>query len=104
MSEDKKLTTGDKREPESVRLDNFVRVYANSAQIEATAWDFRIIFGELRKSGDQDKKIIEQSVEVIMSPQHAKVLAEVLSKQVGVYEKRMGDINIPKDKTPAEEK
>jgi len=78
---------------ETVRSEKFFKVYANAANLEMTAWDFKIIFGELRKSGD--KVVIEQSVEVTMSPQHTKALAGVLINHVKEYEKHIGEIKLP---------
>jgi hypothetical protein len=78
---------------EIVKSDGFVKVYANSAQIDTGPWDFRIIFGEAVRSGD--KLIVEQSVAVVMSPQHAKAFLGVLGNNVRQYEKQIAEINIP---------
>jgi hypothetical protein len=77
------------------RTDKFVRIYANAANLEVTPWDFKMIFGELKKSSD-GKPVIEQSVEVTMSPQHAKALADILSVNVREYEKNVGEIKLPR--------
>ena len=71
----------------------FCRFYANSAQIEVTPWDFRLIFGELVKTGSKPK--VEQSVAVIMSPQHAKALLGVLAANLREYESKIGKIDLP---------
>jgi hypothetical protein len=76
-----------------VQAEKFATIYANSANAEVTAWDFKIIFGEIKKS--QGKLVIEQSVQVTMSPQHAKALAEMLTSNVREYERSVGEIKLP---------
>jgi hypothetical protein len=75
------------------RLENFLKIYANSANIEVSLWDFKLVFGELKTVGN--KQVIEQSVAVTMSPQHAKVLAGVLNENVKKYEEAIGEIKLP---------
>lgn len=70
-------------ELESVRSEGFLKVYPNSAQIETTVWDFKLIFGEMAKAGD--KMVIEQSVAIVMSPQHLKALVGVLAHNLREY-------------------
>jgi hypothetical protein len=81
----------------AVKSEKFQRVYSNAANIEVTAWDFNIIFGELKKT--EGKMTIEQSVMVTMSPQHAKALADILSNNVREYEKNVGEIKLPQAPT-----
>jgi hypothetical protein len=81
------------QELETVRSEKFFKTYANAANLEMTPWDFSLIFGELRKTGD--KVVIEQSVAITMSPQHAKALAGVLVHHVKEYEKQVGEIKMP---------
>jgi hypothetical protein len=78
--------------------ENFVRLYANSAQVEVTLWDFRVVFGDTRKI-DDGKLLVENSAVITMSPQHAKVFAALLSKNVLDYEKQVGEIKIPEERS-----
>lgn len=80
-------------ELETFKSEKFSKIYANAANLEMTPWDFSLIFGELKKTGD--KVVIEQSVAVTMSPQHAKALAGVLVTHVKEYEKQVGEIKLP---------
>jgi Protein of unknown function (DUF3467) len=82
------------QELSTTRTEKFVRVYANAANMDVTPWDFKIAFGELKKS--DGKMVIEQTVEVTMSPQHAKALAEMLGTNVRQYEEQVGEIKLPK--------
>lgn len=93
------------QELETVRSEKFFKTYANAANLEMTPWDFSLIFGELKKSGG--KVVIEQSVAIIMSPQHTKALAGVLVGHIKEYEKRVGEIKLPQEpdvQAPAEPK
>jgi len=79
---------------ESVRSQGFVSIYSNSAQLDVTPWDFRLTFGELKPEANKPPKI-EQLVGVVMSPQHAKALVQILSTFVQEYEKNVGEIKLP---------
>jgi len=84
------------QELETVRSDKFQRIYANAANIEVTVWDFKLTFGELKKLNN--KVVIEQSIEVTMSPQHAKALAGILINNIKEYENQAGEIKLPQTK------
>lgn len=94
MSNSKSAVRASQPEIESVRSSAFFKVYSNSVQIETGPWDFRLIFGEVTKSGE-NKITIEQSVGVVMSPQHAKALLGVLAHNIRAYEDRVGEIKLP---------
>lgn len=86
----------------SERAPTFIKIYSNSANVEATPWDFTIVFGELRRLGP-GKLIVDQLVGVTMSPQHAKALAQVLANNVREYEKFAGEIKVPQTESAAPE-
>jgi hypothetical protein len=80
-------------------------VYANSAQLEVTPWDFTLIFGEIQRYGPSPSEArIEQQVAVVMSPQHAKALLGILSGNVAEYEQRVGEIRLLQQATEAKSK
>ena len=79
---------------ESIRSQGFTTLYTNSAQLEVTPWDFKLVFGELVRSENNLPKI-EQHVAVVMSPQHAKALLGILATNVQEYEKQVGEIKLP---------
>src|SRR5690242_19045509 len=76
------------------KSSTFCRFYANNAQIEVTPWDFRLIFGELINTGANKLKV-EQSVAIVMSPQHAKALLSILATNLREYEGKIGKIDLP---------
>jgi hypothetical protein len=82
--------------PESVRSDKFVSFYSNNTFLDVTPWDFKFIFGSFQKSETPGKMPrVENMVEIIMSPQHAKALLGVLNHHVQEYEKQIGEIKLP---------
>jgi len=86
---------------ESVRSDNFIKLYANSARVETSIWDMKIFFGELVLGGGP-KPFIEESACISMSPQHAKAMLGVLSTNINEYENRFGKIPSPPAEPTAE--
>ena len=82
------------------RTQNFVSTYANNAIFEASAWDLKIIFGQL----DQASGIaeIKQHLAVTIPWAQAKLLLYWLRVQVEVVELESGKIQIRKDLIPPE--
>ena len=66
-------------------------LYINSVSIVGSLYEFMFSFG-LKTIIDKDP---ETSVRIRMSPQHAKVFAKILIKNVNEYEKAMGEIKLP---------
>lgn len=81
------------------KSDKFIQAYANAAHVEVTAWDFNVLFGELQRT--KDGIVVEQTIGVRMSPQHAKAFAAVLVNNIKEYEKHVGEIKLPQAE-PAE--
>lgn len=81
---------------ERVRSESYLSVYASSAQLRVTLFDIQIAFGQILDATERKIKF-EDQVNVTMSPQHAKVLANLLVVNVANYEKQFGKINLPKD-------
>jgi hypothetical protein len=79
---------------EIVRSTDFHDVYANSARITVTFWDFRFLFGEVEELTPEVLKLSE-TVKVTMSPQHTKVFLRILDENVRKYEEKFGEIKIP---------
>jgi hypothetical protein len=77
-----------------VQSKDFVSIYSNSANLEVTPWDFKIVFGSVGK-GETGQSRIENRVEVTMSPQHAKALLAIFATNLQEYEKRVGEIKLP---------
>lgn len=66
-------------------------VYANHVQVSTGPWDFVIMLGEIVRLDDGDVAA-RKIVQITMSPQHAKAMAEVLARQIARYEERFGEL------------
>jgi hypothetical protein len=82
------------RQPIRTKAESFFSTYANSVQLEMTPWDFKFLFGILKVATEQ-KLEVEDSAQVYMSPQHAKVFAAVLVRHLKQYEQQFGTIPGP---------
>lgn len=66
-------------------------VYVNSAQFQMTPWDITIRFGEVL-GRDGNELLVEEKACVVMSPQHAKAMLELLQENLADFERRAGEI------------
>jgi len=73
---------------------DFRSLYSNNATCEVSVFDVRITFGESSKSGEESMNV-DQRVAVVMSPQHAKVFANLLLNNIQAYEQKIGTIALP---------
>lgn len=69
-------------------------VYANNVAIGNTAFDVRMVFGEVGDS-TASKITIHQKVQVTISWLQAKILLEFLGRHVRGYEEKNGPISLP---------
>jgi hypothetical protein len=76
------------------KAERFFSIYTNSVQLEMTPWDLKFLFGTMTEATEQ-RLVVEDSCEVFMSPQHAKVLATLLVNNLKQYEDRFGKIPGP---------
>ena len=65
-------------------------IYTNSVKTNISIYEIMLQLG-LESEGK-----IKPICNVRMSPQHAKMLSEVLSRSVAEYEKKIGQIPLPK--------
>jgi hypothetical protein len=74
---------------------DFRSIYANNAVFEVSVFDIRITFGESSKGSSDEPMEVEQKVSILMSPQHAKLFAQLLLSNVEGYEKQIAPIALP---------
>src|SRR5687768_8202733 len=70
-------------------------IYTNNATIETGPYDVRLHFGEVVGVKD-DQLVVNRLAKVVMSPQHAYALAQILVSHLKRYEERFGVIPKPK--------
>jgi hypothetical protein len=86
-------TTLDTNQTSVERVEDFVSGYSNNVQFENSAWNLKILFGELDLSGP--KPVIEQHTAITVSWVEAKLLAYFLQIQIAAHELENGKVQIP---------
>lgn len=70
--------------------------YANSVNFSVSLYDFMMDFGVRTPTNEKDKEPEHETVAIVaMSPQHAKVMAQIIGDNVRKYEEAHGEIKIP---------
>ena len=75
------------------------QVYANSTTTEITAWDLKILFGQIEQH--TGKFVTDWHTAVTMPWMQAKILDYYLQAQIAWYEKSYMPITIPAGSVPA---
>ncbi len=83
-----------------VRHENFESWYANNVQFTPSAWDLRMVFGELDvRDGEA---VVQQHTAMTVGWVQAKLMIYFLSLQLYVHELTQGKIAIPPGAMPPE--
>ena len=93
----------DEQQPDKkgfVRHENFESWYANNIQFIPSAWDLRMVFGEL--DVQDGNGFVRQHTAMTVSWVQAKLMIYFLSLQVYVHELTEGKIAIPPGALPPE--
>lgn len=69
-------------------------IYANSVNLTMSIYDVTLHFALANGPNPEDQK---ELVRVIMSPQHAKVMIQMLQENLENYEEEIGVIPMPKE-------
>jgi hypothetical protein len=75
------------------KTESYRESYANSVQIRLAIWDFFLIFGTIEQQA-ADQVQIENFQGIYLSPQQAKALSNLLTQNIGQYEKTFGTISL----------
>jgi flagellar protein FlaG len=76
-----------------VQTPDFRESYANSVQVRVSVWDFQLVFG-LATSDAPDQVTIRNHTAIILSPQQAKALCNMLVQNMAQYEHAFGALNL----------
>lgn len=85
------------RKLERVTPEDLPVVYTNSVELKLSPFDVVLLVGRVEEA-TKEHLVIRELVKVIMSPQHFKVLASVLSQNLAEYERQFGAIPEAKPK------
>jgi len=69
--------------------------YVNSMSINASVVDFQFVLSNQIVDNHKKEIILKELHRIVMSPQHAKAVLNLLGKQIEEYENRFGTIIIP---------
>src|SRR5437867_6285025 len=89
MDETKKVTSD---EAEGEEFEEIIPVYANNTRFELSAWDLRILFGQLMPGGRGE---VDWHTDVTIPWAQAKLMHLYLGINLGLYELENGKIKIP---------
>jgi hypothetical protein len=81
------------------RDEDFTSLYANNVQFEGSAWDLKVIFGQLDQS--RDPLVVEQHTAITMAWGQAKITAYYMAVNVILTQSQNGNIQIPALAIPA---
>jgi hypothetical protein len=93
MAEEEKAEEKKSQTIPVVRSEDFRYIYSNSVRIGISPWDIRLNFGALVHS-ENTEPINKEEVVIVMSPQHAKVLALIFLSNIQEYEETHGPISV----------
>jgi len=97
--EDQKLNDADV-EDQSDELDDVVPVYANNVRFEMTAWDLRMLFGQLMPISE-GRGQVDWHTDVTIPWAQAKLMHLYLGMNLTLYERENGKITIPVSVMPS---
>src|SRR5260370_33718175 len=69
--------------------------YVNSIQMRVSGYDFQFVLGQAAHIVEGGRVIVGNLLTVVMSPQHAKALSEMLTKNISAYEEIFGPVATP---------
>jgi Protein of unknown function (DUF3467) len=90
VNEESKLVS---KPPTTIESAAFASIYTNHTNFQISPIDLRLTFGETKPRGEET--VVELKTSVVMSLQHAKLLAIMLTENLANYEKHFGPIRVP---------
>ena len=75
------------------RSSDYNIIYSDTARISISAYDIKVTFS-LNETLPDGNTLITELVTVALSPLHAKVLADILSRNVVKYEEQVMPLNV----------
>ena len=81
------------RTPRNEKGPRYESFYCNNVAYAMSPVDFVFTFGEVINTGTDI--YVEQRARVTMSPAQAKVLRDILSERIKIFESNVGEIKIP---------
>jgi hypothetical protein len=83
------------RPSEKKRVEDFSSHYANNVHLEPSAWDLKLIFGQLELTLDPTKELVLQHSAITVPWAQVKMLAYLLQVHIAMHESNMRRITVP---------
>jgi hypothetical protein len=84
-----KSMIGKAKDQQRNKAQDFVSKYANSISVSLSNWDVNITYGRIK-----GENIIEETVEILLSKEMAKVFTAIMTAHLNAYEEKFGEIKI----------
>lgn len=96
MAEDQAdALTGEQRKVTNVTAPGGIsNVYVNNIAVGATAFDFRLVLGQIMDANPEEIVVMQHTI-VVMTWLQSKILAAVIQQAVDQFEKINGPITLP---------
>jgi hypothetical protein len=91
---DETRTTAAEALANSGELDDVVPVYSNNVRFEMTAWDLRLMFGQLMPMSE-GRGLVDWHTDVTIPWAQAKLMHLYLAVNLTIYERENGKITVP---------
>jgi len=82
------------KQPKFFRLPDYKTIYANQGRVRISQNEIQIAFGIQDELPDAPIAVLEQ-IGVVLPPQYAKILSNILSETIKAYESQFGIIRVP---------
>jgi len=79
--------------PQFKRDEDFVSLYANHVFYEVSAWDLKLIFGQLDQA--RSPNLVAQHTAIALSWMQVKIMIYYLQVHLAIYEAQYGKVVIP---------
>ena len=78
-----------------IQSEDFRDKYSNNVQFEPSAWDLKLIFGQLDQSGGAEATVVRQHTSMTITWVQAKILSYFLQVNLRAHEIDNGKIVVP---------
>jgi len=78
-----------------IRSEDFEERYSNNVQFEPSAWDLKLLFGQLDQSAGAEATVVRQHTSMTITWVQAKILSYFLQVNIRAHEIDNGRIVVP---------
>jgi hypothetical protein len=97
MSTEPKVIMTVSKAPTIRRTPDYKAYYSNQSRMRLGQSDIQLFFGLLAQDPGDDTLFNDENLSVVITPQHAKLLAHGLHTALDAYEAQFGEVKLPAD-------